>query len=164
MRSQWCYLADSSPALIVQRAHWQAHNGSISSVDLIPAQVAGSEADAPTSSTPSSSGQVLILTGSRDCNVALWTLDGGLVGVLGDHSWDLDDPGTWQDPKGLAQRAPRYPESREDTDGEVSSICMLPAKPEPQPLRSADRPVCCEAMRLFLQHAETVQYVEVVAA
>jgi hypothetical protein len=113
-------------SLHVQRAHWQAHDGSIASVDIIPARSSsqasssGNDAADPSTSTPrSSSSQVLILTSSRDCNVAVWTLDGGLVGVLGEHSWDLDDQGTWQDPKGLAKRAPKQPVARDGDDGEV---------------------------------------------
>ena len=95
-------------AVAMQRAHWQAHDGAIASVDIIPARAArlvaqpssSNNTDAPSSNGPSSSSQVFILTGSRDCNVAVWTLDGGLVGVLGDHSWDLDDQTTWQDQQG----------------------------------------------------------------
>lgn len=144
--------------LQTQRAHWQAHDGAIASVDLIPAGAAAalvgscSAADcgngggasvadnatasgsnssttgaattsntATASSSSSSSQQVLILTGSRDCNVAVWTLDGGLVGVLGEHSWDLDNSGTWQDPQGLHKRPPRQTQAgggQEEEDAE----------------------------------------------
>jgi hypothetical protein len=109
--------------LQTQRAHWQAHDAAIASVDLVPAHAAlrvrSSDAGDPnqpssSSSSPGNSAP-LILTSSRDCNVALWTLDGGLVGVLGEHSWDLDDTGTWQDPRGLRSRPPRFPEQPEDT-------------------------------------------------
>lgn len=117
-------LAAFSFCLHMQRAHWQAHDGSIASVDIIPARSSSQAsssgndaADASTSTPRSSSSQVLILTSSRDCNVAVWTLDGGLVGMLGEHSWDLDDQGTWQDPKGLAKRAPKQPIARDDDDG-----------------------------------------------
>lgn len=92
----------------MQRAHWQAHEGAISSVDLIPmhssSSGSGGGGNEDRCNSGSSGSQVLILTGSRDCNVAVWTLDGGLVGVLGEHSWDLDDSGTWQDAAGLKAR------------------------------------------------------------
>jgi hypothetical protein len=139
----WCLPA---VCLALQRAHWQAHDGAIASVDVIPARAArlvaepssSNDTDAPSSSGgdpssssgggggPSSSSQVLILTGSRDCNVAVWTLDGGLVGVLGDHSWDLDDQATWQDPTGAAQRPPKFPEPREPDDTEVGNSAWQP--------------------------------------
>jgi hypothetical protein len=132
--------------LALQRAHWQAHDGAIASVDLIPARAprpvahpsSSNDADAPSSnggpstssgggpSSSSSSSQVLILTGSRDCNVAVWTLDGGLVGVLGDHLWDLDNQATWQDPTRAAQQPPRFPELREPDDTEVGSLAWQP--------------------------------------
>lgn len=108
----------------MQRAHWQAHDAAVASVDLIPARAAlrvrsddvgDTGSSQPGSSSSAGSSAPLILTSSRDCNVALWTLDGGLVGVLGEHAWDLDDPGTWQDPRGLHSRPPRCPEQQDDT-------------------------------------------------
>lgn len=72
------------------------------------------------SSRAKNSNQVIILTGSRDCNVAVWTLDGGLVGVLGEHAWDLDDQATWQDPRGLAKRPPKLPQ--EDTEQDETEV------------------------------------------
>ena len=44
-------------------------------------------------------GQDLLLIASQDCTVSLWNLQGGLVGVMGKHTWTLSDPSTWQDPK-----------------------------------------------------------------
>jgi hypothetical protein len=80
-----------------------------------------------TASTPRSrsSNQVLILTSSRDCNVAVWTLDGGLVGVLGEHSWDLDNPETWQDPTGAAKRPPKLPMLDDEEEG--AEVGLWPA-------------------------------------
>lgn len=43
--------------------------------------------------------QDLLLLASHDCTVSLWTLQGGLVGVFGKHTWNLADLATWQDPK-----------------------------------------------------------------
>jgi hypothetical protein len=51
--------------------------------------------------------QPLIVSAGRDSNVAVWTLDGGFVGLCGEHSWDLDKQDTWQDAAGLKQRPPR---------------------------------------------------------
>lgn len=88
----------------MQRAHWQAHDAAVSSVDLVPAR--------PTASSMSGGGansmvQPLIVSGGRDTNVAVWTLHGGLVGWFGEHSWDLDKQETWQDPQGLKKRPPK---------------------------------------------------------
>jgi hypothetical protein len=100
-------------------------------VDLIPARPSSSSYDSETpDATPRSrsNSQVLILTGSRDCNVAVWTLDGGLVGVLGEHSWDLDNPETWQDPTGAAKHPPKFPvEDEEEDRAEVGglAVCRL---------------------------------------
>lgn len=97
----------------LQRAHWQAHDGAVTSVDIIPARpISGySHAGAITSVAydPDNPTMVppLIVSGSRDSNVAAWTLDGGLVGVLGEHSWDLEDKSTWQDPTGHNKRPPK---------------------------------------------------------
>jgi hypothetical protein len=118
----------------LQRAHWQAHDGAVASVDIIPARnsssssssnrrVDGSSSNAPDPAAADSSSSVqpgqqqepLVLSGARDCNVAVWTLAGGLVGRLGEHAWDLDDPGTWQDPAGLLRRPPK----QEDVDPAV---------------------------------------------
>jgi hypothetical protein len=51
--------------------------------------------------------QPLIVSAGRDSNVAVWTLDGGCVGLCGEHSWDLDRQDTWQDASGVKQRPPR---------------------------------------------------------
>ena len=42
-------------------------------------------------------GRQLIVSSGKDCNVMVWTLRGSLLGVFGEHSWDLDDPTTWQE-------------------------------------------------------------------
>ncbi|GAB4819533.1 hypothetical protein N2152v2_006579 [Parachlorella kessleri] len=47
----------------------------------------------------------LLLLASHDSTVSMWTLQGGLVGVFGQHSWSLDDPASWQDPSGTKQQA-----------------------------------------------------------
>ena len=43
-------------------------------------------------------GYQLVLVASKDTNVSMWTLNGGLVGIFGTHAWDLHDCSTWQDP------------------------------------------------------------------
>ena len=68
-----------------QLSCWRAHLLGISSVRC--AQVSGV------------AGQDLLLIASLDCTVSLWSLKGGLVGVMGKHTWTLSDPSTWQDPK-----------------------------------------------------------------
>lgn len=45
----------------------------------------------------------LVLAASADSNVYMYTLDGGLVGIYGVHTWDIDNEATWQDPQ--AERA-----------------------------------------------------------
>jgi hypothetical protein len=129
-----------------QRAHWQAHEESISSVSITPArsvagasQSGGTAASCTAVSGSGGAGQgrtstaggrssaagggggaklsccgchnglvpPLIVAGSRDTRVTVWTLDGGLVGTFGEHSWDLDNVMTWQDPQGIRRRPPK---------------------------------------------------------
>eukprot|EP00879_Flechtneria_rotunda_P007606 GHRR01007977.1.p1 GENE.GHRR01007977.1~~GHRR01007977.1.p1 ORF type:complete len:676 (+),score=279.33 GHRR01007977.1:4210-6237(+) len=107
--------SDAAAASFIKRAHWQAHEGGISSVDIVPSRPnsglsscgATAAAAMAVGSTSSYVIPALIVSASRDANVAVWTLDGGLVGVLGEHSWDLDNQDTWQDPKGLRKKPPR---------------------------------------------------------
>ncbi len=70
--------------MCAQLACWRAHPVGISSV-----QCAGVE------------GGDLLLVASQDCTVSLWSLQGGLVGVMGKHTWTLPDTATWQDAKVL---------------------------------------------------------------
>ncbi|GIL84419.1 hypothetical protein Vretimale_15893 [Volvox reticuliferus] len=70
-----------------QRAHWLAHNGGISGLSVVPERG-------------------IIVAASKDCNASLWDLDGCLVGVLGEHSWQLERRKTWRDPKGEKRRPP----------------------------------------------------------
>lgn len=70
-----------------QTAHWLAHEAGIASLDMIP-------------------GRELLLSASRDCNVSVWTLNGGLLGTFGEHGWALEDASTWVDPCGLNTRGP----------------------------------------------------------
>lgn len=106
----------ASHLISLQRAHWHAHDGAISSVNVIPSRPvsgysnAGSITSVPYDPNNPTLIPPLIVSGSRDSNVTVWTLDGGLVGVLGEHSWDLDHQETWQDPEGLRKRPPK-PES-----------------------------------------------------
>jgi hypothetical protein len=88
-----------------QRAHWQAHDASVTSVDYVPARPFANSSCGGTGSA--SMVQPLIVSAGRDSNVAVWTIDGGLVGLCGDHSWDLDKQDTWQDAAGAKQRPPR---------------------------------------------------------
>eukprot|EP00775_Hariotina_reticulata_P009116 gene9116-9285_t len=138
--------SEAARASFVERAHWQAHEESLSSVSITPARpiagasqsggttascsavsgsggveqgwastagvrrsAAGSTGGAKVSCCGCHSGMVppLIVAGSRDRHVTVWTLDGGLVGTFGEHSWDLDNVMTWQDPQGLKRRPPK---------------------------------------------------------
>lgn len=60
---------------------WRAHEAAIASVRHV------------------SSPHNLVLASSQDTTVSLWTLQGGLVGIFGKHTWNLNDMATWQDPK-----------------------------------------------------------------
>lgn len=106
----------------LQHAHWQAHDGSVSSLDMVsprPATASSSGSAGAAAGTAASSGggtstsssgggvPLLIVSGSRDANVAVWTAQGGLVGMLGEHAWDLEHPGSWQDPQGVRRRQPK---------------------------------------------------------
>ncbi len=71
--------------MCMQLSCWRAHPAGISSVRC--AEVSGVE------------GQDLLLVASQDCTVSLWSLQGGLVGVLGKHTWNVSDTATWQDAK-----------------------------------------------------------------
>ncbi len=73
--------------MCAQLACWRAHPVGISSVQC--AGVHGVE------------GGDLLLVASQDCTVSLWSLQGGLVGVMGKHTWTLPDTATWQDAKVL---------------------------------------------------------------
>lgn len=70
-----------------QLSCWRAHPAGISSVRC--AEVGGEEGHE----------QDLLLVASQDCTVSLWSLQGGLVGVLGKHTWSLSNSATWQDAK-----------------------------------------------------------------
>ena len=70
-----------------QLSCWRAHPAGISSVRC--AEVGGEEGQE----------QDLLLVASQDCTVSLWSLQGGLVGVLGKHTWSLSNSATWQDAK-----------------------------------------------------------------
>ena len=70
-----------------QLSCWRAHPAGISSVRC--AEVGGEEGQE----------QDLLLVASQDCTVSLWSLQGGLVGVLGKHTWSLSNRATWQDAK-----------------------------------------------------------------
>lgn len=88
----------------LQRAHWQAHDAGVSSVDYVPARPF---ANSSCGANGSSMVQPLIVSAGRDSNVAVWTLDGSCVGLCGEHAWDLDRQDTWQDAAGQQQRPPR---------------------------------------------------------
>ncbi|XP_065178702.1 WD repeat-containing protein on Y chromosome-like isoform X1 [Sycon ciliatum] len=61
---------------------WQAHTKSINCVELMEHRS-------------------LLLTGSDDTSVRLWTLEGDFIGSFGQEcAWALDQPGTFQHPRG----------------------------------------------------------------
>jgi hypothetical protein len=74
-------------------AHWRAHEGAVAGLDFVKG------GPCP-----------LVISAGRDSNVALWTLEGGLVGVLGEASWSLGDRSTWADPDGRRRRPPLEPD------------------------------------------------------
>ena len=45
-------------------------------------------------------GRELLLAASKDCKVHLYTSAGSLVGMFGEHEWNIDDPSTFQAAKG----------------------------------------------------------------
>ncbi|WIA12480.1 hypothetical protein OEZ85_012515 [Tetradesmus obliquus] len=94
----------AASASFKQRAHWQAHDAGVSSVDYVPARPF---ANSSCGANGSSMVQPLIVSAGRESNVAVWTLDGGCVGLCGEHAWDLDRQDTWQDAAGQQQRPPR---------------------------------------------------------
>ncbi|KAL0018315.1 hypothetical protein WJX77_008577 [Trebouxia sp. C0004] len=77
----------AAEACFTQLACWRAHPVGISSVQCAGVHGVG--------------GGDLLLVASQDCTVSLWSLQGGLVGVLGKHTWALPDAATWQDAKGV---------------------------------------------------------------
>eukprot|EP00798_Chlamydomonas_sp_ICE-L_P024012 gene24012-9585_t len=70
-----------------QTAHWRAHKQGINSVNVAPERN-------------------LLIVGSKDTNVTIWTMEGGLLGTLGDDVWELDDLRTWKDPDGEERMPP----------------------------------------------------------
>lgn len=76
--------AAAAPAVLRRLAHWRAAEAAIVSLD------------------PLALGKGLLLVGAQDASVTVWTQSGGLVGVFGKHTWDLDQPATWQDPDALS--------------------------------------------------------------
>ncbi|KAG2498385.1 hypothetical protein HYH03_003644 [Edaphochlamys debaryana] len=85
------------------RAHWLAHNAGINSLSIVP-------------------GRGIVVVASKDCNCSLWDLDGCLVGVLGEHSWQLDKRKSWQDPRGEKRKPPL-----------AENANLYLAEPEPAP-------------------------------
>lgn len=73
--------------LFSQVAHWHGHRLPVTSVDVMK------------------SPHFLIST-SKDTKVCLWTWTGGLVGVFGQHEWDISDRSTWQDPEEQNKQPP----------------------------------------------------------
>eukprot|EP00882_Tetradesmus_deserticola_P021532 GHRQ01023308.1.p2 GENE.GHRQ01023308.1~~GHRQ01023308.1.p2 ORF type:complete len:171 (+),score=46.52 GHRQ01023308.1:590-1102(+) len=102
--STCCPACPMTVTTLTQRAHWQAHTAGVSSVDYVPARPF---ANSMCGANGSGMVQPLIVGAGRDSNVAVWTLDGGFVGLCGDHSWDLDRQETWRDAAGLQQRPPQ---------------------------------------------------------
>lgn len=72
---------------VIKVAHWRGHLHPVTSVDLMK-------------------GHELLVSASKDMKVCLWTLTGCLVGVLGEHEWDLCNKNTWQDPHGTQTKQP----------------------------------------------------------
>jgi len=70
-----------------QHGHWRAAEQAILALDIV-------------------SPHGLIIAGCRDHNVTLWTLDGAIVGILGDDMWDIHDLRTWRDPHGETKEEP----------------------------------------------------------
>jgi len=65
--------------MVREVAVWRAHHKVITSVDLAPVTHG-----------------LFVLSSSHDKALKLWTQDGVLVGIFGNHVWKLDDPATWQ--------------------------------------------------------------------
>jgi hypothetical protein len=76
-----------------QRAHWRAHAGGVAGLDFVQG------GPCP-----------LLVSAGRDAAAAVWTLDGGLVGVLGEDEWELSDPSTWADAEAAARPPPLEPD------------------------------------------------------
>ncbi|KAL4420053.1 hypothetical protein ABPG77_007492 [Micractinium sp. CCAP 211/92] len=68
---------------------WQAAGASVVGLDLLQG-----------------AGRGLLLVGGQDAGIGIWTRQGGLVGVFGIHSWELEDPASWQDPDAAAVPPP----------------------------------------------------------
>ncbi|GAX72651.1 hypothetical protein CEUSTIGMA_g107.t1 [Chlamydomonas eustigma] len=73
--------AEACRSSFVQRSHWRAHQHAINSVDIVPERN-------------------LVIAACKDHNVTIWTLDGAMLGTLGEDEWVLDDLRTWRDPDG----------------------------------------------------------------
>lgn len=74
-------------SVVMKVAHWRGHLHPVTSVDIMK-------------------GHELLVSASKDMKVCLWTLTGCLVGVLGEHEWDLSNKKTWQDPHGTQTKPP----------------------------------------------------------
>ncbi|KAL4440619.1 hypothetical protein ABPG75_003620 [Micractinium tetrahymenae] len=82
--------ASASAAALPQRLLlWRAAGSSIVSLDMLQG-----------------AGRGLLLVGGQDAAIGIWTRQGGLVGVFGRHSWELEDPATWRDPEAAAVPPP----------------------------------------------------------
>ncbi|KAF8071365.1 hypothetical protein HT031_001449 [Scenedesmus sp. PABB004] len=134
--------AEAAAASFKQRAHWLAHDGAVTSVDLVPARPTSSSTAGGTAASPAPGViQPLVVSAGRDAAVALWTLDGGLVGRLGEHGWDLDRPGTWQDAGGAAARPPKplrdglylQPQQEQQQQGQQRRSSSARHREQPQP-------------------------------
>ncbi|KAJ9529394.1 hypothetical protein QJQ45_013762 [Haematococcus lacustris] len=96
--------SDATRASFKQRTHWRPHRQAILCLDIIP-------------------GRDLVVAGSKDHNITIWTLDGGLLGMLGtqpvlpvlpaptlpltgEDVWEIDDIRTWKDPEGDEKEPP----------------------------------------------------------
>jgi hypothetical protein len=171
----------------VQRAHWLAHDGPVSSLAIVPPAHGGSQGDADcdtpcnlagghqsisgddqslgggrqrmgdarasssvgnngnsccagkghsgssscgtdcgrvaADSSKSATGPLVVSGGGQDVgSVAVWALDGSLVGMLGDHGWQLSRRSTWQDALSPAARPPRR-ERVNDTTADTAEAC-----------------------------------------
>ena len=120
---------DACAASFRPRAHWCVVPGSpVASLELAEGLLPG---------------QPLLLVGTRDARVSLWSLGGALVGQFGRDRWDVGDAASWHDAGGRAAARPP-PEDGQDSLGEGGLGELLASTPRraswnPAPLASTDR-------------------------
>jgi WD40 repeat protein len=118
--------ATPSAAQVVPLALWRAHASAVTALDLVPFPSPGENLSDFMAGHETSS--YVVVTGSRDRRVLVWSCDGACVGRLGQAAeWSLADRSTWVAARSAAVLGADDDETDDSTEEDVV------AREEPSP-------------------------------